>query len=279
MVDSSNQDAAPPTLVVGRISRPQDSNAGAVSQDTPMIDLTADDAAADSQDAAGSEDGGPTAPMSFEDQVAAHAEELDPLRDAFNNLNVEWKTSPLREHIITTICESLGHRCGNCERLHVHFTSAVLLGLESLAPEGSSMKRLVVFLDVVEYLEQNSCCQRVEMNLYAQDPQFTEVDKIFLKGCDIRVVECPRAVHFITPGTFVYAPNVGLTSLLSGILPGRDPALYIGRRLNEVPEEFFDTDKNIFPAAKWMHEKYVGTAAVVLAKQPSTMLAIARGFL
>lgn len=80
--------------------------------------------------------------------------------------------------------------------------NAVLLELGSIAGSASrddySMMQLVVFLDIVAYLQQINHCP-VEIQLYAQGPQFDDVDQAFLKELEIKAVNCPAVVHFITP--------------------------------------------------------------------------------
>lgn len=106
---------------------------------------------------------------------------------------------------------------------------AVCIGIGSFSRDWEhrwrSMWQLVLFLDIVKKAgEENG----VEM--CAQDPAFTPLDKDFLKHFDITTLDSGIEEH-ITQECFVFSPFVDWFVLLPTFLADRDPAVYVGNEI------------------------------------------------
>jgi hypothetical protein len=99
-----------------------------------------------------------------------------------------------------------------------------------------SMWQLVLFMDIVQHLTKDK-----EMQLYAQDPAFTSLDKDFLQLLHITTLETGVEKN-ITPETFVFSPFVDWYILLPTFLASKDPILYVGNDILDDYTAFAQTD-------------------------------------
>jgi hypothetical protein len=74
----------------------------------------------------------------------------------------------------------------------------------------------------------------------AQDPAFTETDRLALETMHVQVLHAPEATDTIDENTFVFVPFVDAIVLLPEILAGKKMALYVGTDIQEI----YDTMSN-----------------------------------
>lgn len=82
-------------------------------------------------------------------------------------------------------------------------SKAVCMALGTLNNQ-LSLQQLVLFMDMVRFLEEEGSCKSIE--LFAQDPRFTDTDKEFLQSLGIKVLEAPNAERTIRRGVFSFVP-------------------------------------------------------------------------
>jgi len=157
------------------------------------------------------------------------------------------------------------------------FARAVCVGLGSVARDEPALRRrslwqLAAFLEVAVGM-LGVCCSGGDV--VVQDPAFGAVDCALFEALGVRVVRVPRARECVSRECFLFAPFLEGAVLLESVLPGTDPALYIGcedlaemkyqpfpesnvERMREVAREFmanrtevkiteeFEVDKHIF---------------------------------
>ncbi|KAF1988923.1 hypothetical protein K402DRAFT_419256 [Aulographum hederae CBS 113979] len=109
--------------------------------------------------------------------------------------------------------------------------NAVCLALGSFSAEGGgdrmrSLWQLVLFMFVVEELRQSR--KGEEMEVFAQEPRFTDLDVEFLTALGVDVVQPPEAKNRIEETSFLYAPFLQWEVLLPGVLHDARPTLFLG---------------------------------------------------
>lgn len=140
---------------------------------------------------------------------------LDKLLDDFDKLRNRWDGTAVARQI-----DELA------KKQEWHVETAVCIGIGSFSRDWEhrwrSLWQLVLFLDVVKHAG--------DVQMYAQDPAFTPLDKEFLTHLDITTVEA-GIEKYVSPEAFVYSPFVDWFILLPMFLADRNPAVYVG---NEV---------------------------------------------
>ncbi len=124
---------------------------------------------------------------------------------------------------------------------------AVCIGIGSFSRDWAhrwrSLWQLVLFIAVIHGLERpdQEGATKHKIEIWAQDPAFTDLDIEFLRHLDVQVTESGIEAHILT-SSFVYSPFVDWFLLLPTFLccnssPERrnDPTLYIG---NEILDDY-----------------------------------------
>ncbi|KAF2492928.1 hypothetical protein BU16DRAFT_466172 [Lophium mytilinum] len=152
--------------------------------------------------------------------VGAVIEDLtvEKLGAEFERLGRVWRSSACRAAVVGMLEAARGNGWS--------ITEAVAFGTGSFsldwAMRGRALWQLVVFVDVVTSVKKT-----VAIRMFAQDPLYTPLDSAFLASLGI-AVETEAAKSHLTPSSFLYVPFVDWRILNLVILPGTDPALYIG---------------------------------------------------
>jgi hypothetical protein len=74
----------------------------------------------------------------------------------------------------------------------------------------------------------------------AQDPAFTETDRLALKMMRVQVLDVPGGTDTIDENTFLFVPFVDAVVLLPKILAGKKMALYVGTDVQEIYDRLLD---------------------------------------
>ncbi|TKA79737.1 hypothetical protein B0A55_04368 [Friedmanniomyces simplex] len=119
-------------------------------------------------------------------------------------------------------------------------TEAVCLATNSFSRDNwqarqRSMMQWAAFFDITQYLQNK---QDVYVNVFAQEPNYTLLDKQFLEALNVQVLEATHntdystglgeAKQFVVPSAFVFEPFMKISLENVQDLFGADPALYIG---------------------------------------------------
>lgn len=159
--------------------------------------------------------------------------EVSDLEKSLREYRARFKNSSDRDAIMPTLEKEISRRDG------VTIDSAVCLALGAPSEEivGSLIRsrwQFAAFLEMVELLEtlrgkhEDGNQTPHNIKLIVQDPRFEELDRQVLRRFGAQVTEHPTANEFITETSFLYAPFMDINVLLEDILPGKDPAVYIG---------------------------------------------------
>ncbi|KAF2469374.1 uncharacterized protein BDR25DRAFT_189337, partial [Lindgomyces ingoldianus] len=145
------------------------------------------------------------------------------LEAELSKMKQQWKTTTCAQQL----AELLGKR-------NWDVNSAVCIGIGSFSLDWEHRKRslwqLVLFLAILDLISPHP----QTINLYAQDPVFTTLDRAFLQNLSI-AVSTSNIETFIKTSSWVFAPFVDWHLLLPVFLRDRDPVLYVG---NEVLEDY-----------------------------------------
>lgn len=210
--------------------------------------------------------------------ASAIDKKLDALECLHTRLRSTWLKSSLRQHVLSSLRDGLVPWAEIDERGEFDADNAVCMGLRTFTGKwaewrAASMLLLIFFLDVVDFLEKTNYCP-VTTKLYAQDPQFEELDYIFLKSFAIEIVECPRANDCITSRSFLFTPWMLWRPTVTSPLPGQHPLLYIGHDMYKLAEEDYTKHMD-----RGMDEELTGRAAKSISKKAEAMKPIVKGFL
>ncbi len=118
-----------------------------------------------------------------------------------------------------------------------NLTQCICLGLGPFAtnlPHSThsniSLHQLAVLTTILGNLKDKHCIQQV----YFQDPDFSDADKMFLQSLGYTVLENPAACEKMSTGTFLFAPFLpdyvaagALTVAFPGLYMGNSPARYL----------------------------------------------------
>ncbi|KAF2812863.1 uncharacterized protein BDZ99DRAFT_517172 [Mytilinidion resinicola] len=109
------------------------------------------------------------------------------------------------------------------------------------------MYQLLVFLDVADYLSGAQSGQKIKM--IASDPAFDDIDKKFLGGLNIEIIDMSSADSTyenqwnVGPSTFVFAAHIPFEVDLD--IVSRNPGLYLGPDWKGRPNFFYHPDHAI----------------------------------
>jgi len=95
---------------------------------------------------------------------------------------------------------------------------------------------------------------QAKIELIAQDPAFSELDKAFLSGLNVRIVEDPEAQSHIDCQTFAFAPFWGYSAEVVARCQHLQPVMYIGNSTGWS----FSKDARVIKAFQ-LHESGAGS--------------------
>lgn len=98
-----------------------------------------------------------------------------------------------------------------------------------------SFWQFVVFYDLVGALDSSG------MTLYAQEPAFTELDREFLEGLGVRVLDMKpgdiglgAAKGHLGPGTFLFEPFIDMNAVMLSEMLQAGVGLYVGSSIRGI---------------------------------------------
>lgn len=203
------------------------------------------------------------------------------MTDRFNFIYKRWRTTPFRKQMDMMLETGLGSSLTTTQSDGDEHAvdNAICIGLGRVTDDNGevndcSMLQLIVFLDVIDFLEQNSSAA-TKMRKIAQDPLFDDFDVKFLALLEIEVVPCPTAADFITPKSFLFAPFVVWAPLLASVLPNKDPLLYIG---NDITIHAKRASRKKDLRAWCLAAEYIGEEGVAIANDRKAIQKVAKAF-
>jgi hypothetical protein len=200
--------------------------------------------------------------------------DVSDLEKSLREYSARFKKSSDRDAVMRTLEKEVSKRDG------VTIDTAVCLALGAPSEEvvGSLVRsrwQFAAFLEMVELLEtlrgkhEDEKETRHSIKLIVQDPRFEELDRQVLRRFGAQVTEDPAANEFITETSFLYAPFMDINVLLENVLPGKDPAVYIG------PSKLESVNYGIFT---WSNvEKMKSTAEEFLEDRVEFLISMPRG--
>ena len=145
----------------------------------------------------------------------------------FESIQPMWLASESFKKLSQALSNILGkdHKTSTC----VIFGSGSFSGLRHnwIGRHDVALLQVAVFLSVVKAIEQVEGARPV---CYAQEPNYNELDRAFLKSQEVEVKDDPEAFSLIESSSFAYAPGAELDVEL-GIL-FRNPDLTLSHKLD-----------------------------------------------
>ncbi|GAB7343374.1 hypothetical protein MBLNU457_1413t1 [Dothideomycetes sp. NU457] len=136
---------------------------------------------------------------------------ISKLKTRFESCLNQWTTTEARRKLHSVIENGL--RRNGSGRVQDCITTAALMALGSLSRTNlelttKSMWQLVVFIDVVRLLNGDRSPDD-QIKLFAQDPNFTQLDKDFLRQTfSFEILEPPQILGLVHNKTFLYVPHL-----------------------------------------------------------------------
>lgn len=173
--------------------------------------------------------------------------------ERYKKLRSQWRNSPCRNQLLSILQKWQGTSPPTIKNA-VSFAIGSVVRSPRNCISGRcrcllSFNQLVIFLDVVEHGKSPlvSCGNGLakttavkpsqsEMNVYAQDPAYTELDTALLQSLGVKVLEDPAAQSEVDCRTFVFAPFFPHDCEILAQCFHRQPCLFMA---NEVDFDIF----------------------------------------
>lgn len=143
------------------------------------------------------------------------------LQEIFEEERISFIASPCHQRLLDTLEQNRPSNGWN-------ISTAILMALGRLVhkPDSrSQLHQLVVFLEVVKYLQE---CTDSKVKIFAQEPRFEDAAIDFIESVGFVVLWEPEAEGLIREGGFTMAPFYGWDDTLLARERQLRPTLYIG---------------------------------------------------
>ena len=203
-------------------------------------------------------------PSSYQAPLLEHVT-FDILRLHHSAQNLYYERSLAKKKAVSVAARTIQ------KQLAFSITNCICLGLGSMAAifRGSNptnvnngkyfdltpRAQLVAFEFWIQMLKKHNHINHV----YFQEPQFNDVDKVFLSSLGYEIIDSPASKDLITAETFLYTPYTNL-DVVYHTMKSSFPALYIGNDIHHLDKMLVERP---YPWIRSMIEEFLKDREVI----------------